>query len=204
MAYRARNSTGPRPPMSLSHSLSLLLCPLSPSPGCRHSWLPSHLFPSCFPSLPIRFVLLPLARISLFPPALPLLSFPLCPCLFLIRRSSNLFAPPPPSSYAAPNRRRVSLLLPSPASQLDSFTASSLSVVRQQLSCLFRVLTFYRFFSSPLCQAIFIHPGLRASQPLPVSSTIYIYISREACLVNLKLIYTDFNISSFFDERSIN
>lgn len=96
MAYRARNSTGPRPPMSLSHSLSLLLCPLSPSPGCRHSWLPSHLFPSCFPSLPIRFVLLPLARISLFPPALPLLSFPLCPCLFLIRRSSNLFAPPSP------------------------------------------------------------------------------------------------------------
>lgn len=96
MAYRARNSTGPRPPMSLSHSLSLLLCPLSPSPGCRHSWLPSHLFPSCFPSLPIRFVLLPLARISLFPPALPLLSFPLCPCLFLIRRSSNLFAPPLP------------------------------------------------------------------------------------------------------------
>lgn len=168
MAYRARNSAGPRPPpMSPSRSLSLLLSPLSPSPGCRHSWLPSHLFPSCFPSLPIRFVLLPLARISLFPPRTPssvvpaVLSFSLSRPSFLqlvCLPSPPSPSAPPPSPYAAPNRRRVSLLLPSPARQLDSFTASSLSVVRQQLSCLFRVLTFYRFFSSPLCQATFIHP----------------------------------------------
>lgn len=199
---------GTRPalaPLCLSLTRSLYFCVLYPPrlAVAIHGFLPTFSLPA-FPLSPsVSSYCLLLVYLSSPPHSLS------CrPHSVLVFFSSAVpltcLPPPPPSSYAAPNRRRVSLLLPSPASQLDSFTASSLSVVRQQLSCLFRVLTFYRFFSSPLCQAAFIHPGLRASQPLPVSSVIYIYISREACLVNLKLIYTDFNISSFFDERSIN
>lgn len=169
MAYRARNSAGPRPPaphVSLSLALSTFVSSIP------LAWLSP--FMASFPPFPFLLSLSP----HPFRPTASRSYISLPPSHSLLRRSrcsvllsfSSVVSPtclpplppspsaPPPSPYAAPNRRRVSLLLPSPARQLDSFTASSLSVVRQQLSCLFRVLTFYRFFSSPLCQATFIHP----------------------------------------------
>lgn len=91
---------GTRPalaPLCLSLTRSLYFCVLYPPrlAVAIHGFLPTFSLPA-FPLSPsVSSYCLLLVYLS-SPPALPLLSFPLCPCLFLIRRSSNLFAPPSP------------------------------------------------------------------------------------------------------------